>query len=113
MMDERRSGERVDILGSLPGSATVSQPIVITELGPLGAQIESPVALHIDSVHDFRIVLGDTAVVVRGRVAHCHVSDIDDMGVAYKAGIEFLDTPSGTLQAIAAFVAGMKSERRG
>jgi hypothetical protein len=113
MAEDRRAAARVEILGELSGEATVSQPLVIRELGPHGAQVETSYPLHVDSVHEFRLALGDTAVVLRARVAHCHISDIDQTGVVYRAGIEFVDPPSRTAQVIASFLAGMKLERRG
>jgi hypothetical protein len=113
MAEDRRATGRFEILGELAGAATISQPLAIKELSPHGAQIETSYPLHVDSVHEFRLALGDTAVVLRARVAHCHISDLDHTGVVYRAGIEFLDAPPRTAQVIASFLAGMQLERRG
>ena len=45
-----------------------------------GAQIETMFPLHLDSLHDFRLTLGDRSIVVKGRVAHCSISDVEEAG---------------------------------
>jgi hypothetical protein len=113
MPHEKRATERLEILGALQGDATVVQSIAVRQLSAGGAQIESRVSMHLDSVHDFRLVLGDRAVIAKGRVVHCEISDVDQDGVVYRAGIEFLDPPERVARAIAEYVEGMKAERRG
>ena len=75
--DEKRDAERFRILGQLQGEVMVFQPMAIREISRGGAQIETAFPLHLDSLHDFRLTLGDRSVVVKGRVVHCHISDVD------------------------------------
>ena len=74
---EKRDAERIQILGELHGEVMVYEPMVIKEISRGGAQIESRFPLHVDSLHDFRLTLGDRSVVVKARVAHCSISDVD------------------------------------
>jgi len=113
MSSEKRDGERLEILGELPGAATVVQPLSVRELSRGGALVESTFPLQVDSLHEFRLQLGDNAVIVKGRVAHCRISDLGQEQVLYRAGIEFVDPPAWALAAIAEFIEDVKSGRRG
>jgi hypothetical protein len=112
-MREKRSGERIEILGALSGAATVVQPITITELSARGGQIETRFALHVDSLHEFRLSLGDRSVVVKGRITHCRIADVDHEGVVYRAGIEFIDPPERANIVLSEFLEDLKASRRG
>ena len=111
-IDNKRGGERFPILGELHGEVTVFQPIVIREISRGGAQIETGVALQLNSLHQFRLMLGDRSVVVRGRVAHCRVSDVDDQGTTYRSGIEFIELSEPVATAISEFVDAIKTARQ-
>jgi hypothetical protein len=113
MDEEKREAERIEILGDLPGDATVVQPLAVKELSRRGAQVETSFALQVDSLHEFRIALGDHSVVVKGRVAHCRISDVDQTGLVYRAGVEFIDPPARAANAIAQFLEDLKAGRRG
>jgi hypothetical protein len=113
MDEEKREAERIEILGELPGDATVVQPLAVKELSRRGAQVETNFALQVDSLHEFRISLGDHSVVVKGRVAHCRISDVDQSGLIYRAGVEFIDPPTWAADAIAQFIEDLKAGRRG
>jgi hypothetical protein len=113
MPEEKRGAERIEILGTLPGAATVVQPLTITELSSGGAQLEAAFPLLVDSLHEFRLSLGDHSVVVKGRVAHCHISDVDQQGVVYRAGIEFVEPAPWIAEAIQQFIDDVKAGRRG
>jgi PilZ domain len=113
MDEEKREAERLEILGDLPGDATVVQPLAVKELSRRGAQVETSFALQVDSLHEFRIALGDHSVVVKGRVAHCRISDVDQSGLVYRAGVEFIDPPTWAANAIAQFIEDLKTGRRG
>ena len=112
MSNEKRQAERIEMLGELPGAATVAQPIVIRELSRTGALIESSFPLQIDSLHQFRLTLGDRAIVLRGRIAHCRISEIDQDGVVYAAGVDFVELTDGATEAIASFLDDVKLGRR-
>jgi len=113
MDEEKRDAERIEILGDLPGAATVIQPLAIKEISRRGAQVETGFALQVDSLHEFRLALGDRSVVVKGRVAHCRISDVDQSGLIYRAGIEFVEAPPRASEAIAQFIEDLKTGRRG
>lgn len=112
MADNRREDERIQILGELPGDATVRQSISVRELSRLGAQIESTFPLQLNSLHEFRIALGSQSVVVKGRVVHCRIQDIDAEAVIYRAGIEFIDLPAWVARALDQFLDNVKTGRQ-
>jgi hypothetical protein len=111
-IEDKRGEERFPILGELHGEVTVFQPITIREVSRGGAQIETSVPLQLNSLHQFRLILGDRSVVVKGRVAHCRVTDVDDQGATYRAGIEFIDLSEPVAAAIAEFVEAIKTARQ-
>ncbi len=111
-VDDKRGGERFSILGELHGEVTVFQPIVVREISRGGAQIETSVPLQLNSLHQFRLMLGDRSVVVKGRVAHCRVVDVHDQGTTYRSGIEFIETSEPVIETIAAFVDTIRHARQ-
>ncbi len=110
--EEKRDKERIQILGDLHGEVMVYEPMVIKEISRGGAQIESGFPLHLDSLHDFRLTLGDRSVIVKGRVAHCSISDVDQELVTYRSGIEFVEPSERVDAVITGFIAAIKSGRR-
>src|SRR5207245_5747852 len=73
MADEnKRDTERVPVPSPLYGEVKVFQPMTILDVSKGGAQIETPFALQLDSLHDFRLSLGERSIIVKGRIAHCH-----------------------------------------
>src|SRR4051812_13975392 len=88
---EKRDAERIEILGDLQGEVMVFQPMAIKEISRTGAQVETAFPLQLDSLHDFRLSLGDRSVVVKGRVVHCSISDVDQEVVIYRSGVEFIE----------------------
>src|SRR6266480_4873969 len=91
--DNKRDTERIAILGELHGEVMLYQHTTIKEISRGGAQIETVFPLHVDSLHEFRLTLGDRSVVVKGRVAHCSISDVDQEVVTYRSGVEFIEPP--------------------
>jgi hypothetical protein len=109
---ERRDEERIPILGALDGEVMVFLPMAITEIARGGVQVETPFAFQIDSIHELRLVLGEQPVVVKGRVTHCSIVDVEQEFVRYRTGLEFVDLPTRLAEVIAAFVDSM-TDRRG
>jgi hypothetical protein len=107
-----RRGSRFEILGGLPGDMMVTHQIAIKELSQGGALIETGFPLHLDSIHDFRLTLGDRSVIVKGRVAHCHISDVDQELVVYRSGIDFVEVSEHVSDVISDFMAAIKDGRR-
>lgn len=110
--EDRRTPERLDILGELHGEVMIFQPMTLTEIGPGGAQIETPFALQLDSLHDFRFSLGPRSIVVKGRIVHCRISDVDQERVIYRSGVEFIDPPHRVTSAINEFMDTIKAGRK-
>jgi hypothetical protein len=110
---DQRHGERVEILGDLHGEVTVSEDMVVREIGPDGAQIETRAPLHLNSLHTLRLALGSHAIVVRGRVVHCHISEVEQDSVVYCAGIEFVEVPPAARAVIEEFLRKLRATRAG
>ncbi len=113
MPSSRRTDERVRIIGDLPGEVSVFERMTICEISRHGAQIETSVPLHLNSLHHFRLVFGDRTVVVQGRVVHSHVRSIDEGATIYLSGIEFVELSEPAEEAIDEFVRAIKDEREG
>jgi len=110
--DNKRDKERVPVPSPLHGEVMVFQPMTILDISGGGAQIETPFPLQLDSLHDFRLSLGDRSVVVKGRIAHCHVGELQDGGVRYRTGVEFVEPSEHAQSAISAFVDALKAGRQ-
>src|SRR5690242_21655730 len=110
-IEDKRDTERVQILGELRGEVTVFQPMAVKEISRGGAQIETGFPLQLDSLHEFRLTLGNLSIVTKGRVVHCRISDVDQDVVRYRTGVEFIEMPERVVGAIAAFIEAMKNER--
>jgi hypothetical protein len=89
----------------------VFQPTTVRQISRGGMQVETKFPLQLDSLHDFRLTLGDRSVVVKGRIAHCRISDVDQDIVLYRSGVEFIDPPERVATVIDAFVSSLKREQ--
>jgi hypothetical protein len=107
-MSNTRDGERVPTPGQLTGEVTVYEPIAILDLSDRGALVETQFALHLDSLHEFRLSLGTRSVVVKGRIAHCQIGELDQGTILYRTGVEFIEPSEHALSAIHAFVEALK-----
>ena len=108
----KRDSERIQILGELHGEVMVFQPLTIREISRGGAQVETAIPLQLDSLHDFRLTLGDRSLIVKGRVAHCSISDVDQELVTYRSGIEFVEPSERVVEVISGFIEAIKDGRR-
>jgi hypothetical protein len=111
--DIKRDGERVEILGELRGEIMVFQPLSIKQISRLGALVETVFPLHVDSLHDVRLTLGDRSVVLKGRVAHCSISDVDQELVTYRSGLEFVEASDRVFLVISEFMDAIRDGRGG
>jgi hypothetical protein len=102
---------RVPILGEAHGEVTVFQPVIIKEISRTGANVQSAFPLHLNSLHDFRLTLGEQSVIVKGRVVHCSIADVEQEGVLYRSGIEFVEPSDRVDAAISAFIADLVVQR--
>jgi hypothetical protein len=110
--DDKRDSERIQILGELHGEVMVFQHMTIKEISRTGAQVETALRLQLDSLHDFRLTLGDRSVIVKARVAHCSISDVDQELVTYRSGIEFVEPSERVLDVITGFLDAIRDGRR-
>jgi c-di-GMP-binding flagellar brake protein YcgR len=112
MSDEnKRDNERVAVPAPLYGEVKVYQPMTILDISRGGAQIVTPFALQLDSLHDFRISLGERSVVVKGRIAHCHIGELTEGVVLYRTGVEFIEISEHVALAVQSFVEALKAQR--
>jgi PilZ domain-containing protein len=109
---EKRDTERIQILGELHGEVMVFQPVAIKEISRGGAQVETAFPLQLDSLHDFRLTLGERSVVVKGRVAHCSISDVDQELVVYRSGVEFIEASDRITKVVREFIDAVRDGRR-
>jgi c-di-GMP-binding flagellar brake protein YcgR len=110
--DEKRDRERIEILGELHGEVMVFQPLSIREISRGGCLVETSFPLHINSLHDIRLTLGEQSIVLKGRVAHCRISDVDQEIVHYRSGVEFIEPSERIREVIVEFIEAIKAGRR-
>ena len=110
--DQQREAERLQILGDLQGEVMVFHTMTIKEISRAGAQVETAFPLQLDSLHEFRLTLGDQSVVVKGRVVHCSISDVDQDVVLYKSGVEFVEPVERVAGVVASFIDAVRAGRR-
>ena len=110
--DENRDRERVEILGELHGEVMIFQALSIKEISHGGCLVETTFPLHLNSLHEIRLTLDDRSVVLKARVAHCRISDVDQEIVTYRSGIEFIEPPERVSSVIHEFIQAIKVGRR-
>jgi c-di-GMP-binding flagellar brake protein YcgR len=110
--EEKRDRERIEILGELHGEVMIFQPLSIKEISHGGCLVETGFPLHLNSLHEVRLTLGDRSVVLKGRVAHCRISDVDQEIVTYRSGIEFIELSDRIRSVILDFIEAIKAGRR-
>jgi hypothetical protein len=109
---DKRDRERVPVPSPLYGEVTVYQPMTILDISKGGLQIETPFALQLDSLHDFKISLGELSIVVKGRIAHSHVGELAEGTVLYRMGVEFIENTDHAQSAIEAFVDALRLSQK-
>ena len=101
------------MLGLLSGEIMVFEPMAVTVLSVSGLAVDTRFPLHLNSLHEMRLTLGATPVVVKARVVHSHISEVDQDVVTYHSGMEFVELPDRVRDAIADFLAAVKARREG
>jgi len=112
-MSDKRQAERVPMLGELYGEVMVFQPMLVRDISRGGVTVETRFPLQIDSLHDVRLTLGDRSVILKGRVVHSHISDVDQDIVVYRTGLEFVEPSSAVIGAVVEFIESVKAHRSG
>ena len=113
MSADKRFHERIPILGELQGEIMVFQPMQLKEISQGGLTVESRTPLQLDSLHDLRLTLAGNSVVVKARVVHSRISDVDQDIVTYRTGMEFVELSDRVRAAIADFLQTLKLNRSG
>ena len=108
-MSDNRDRERVPLAGQVTGEVMVFQPMTILDISRGGAQIETSFPLQLDSLHDFRLSLGDRSVVVKGRIAHCQIGELTESSALYRTGVEFVEPSEHAVAAIGDFIKHLKA----
>jgi hypothetical protein len=113
MSVDRRTVERLPVLGTLAAEVMVHEPMFVTDISQGGATIETSFPLQLDSVHEIRLTLGARSIVLKGRVTHSRLTNVDREEVTYRSGLEFLEVPErvhAVLADLAAFRSGRPSD---
>jgi len=110
--EHKREAERLQILGDLHGEVMVYQPMAVKVLSRGGATVETAFPLHVDSLHEFRLTLGERSVVVKGRIVHCSISDVDQEIVLYRSGVEFVEPSERFTSVIDGFIDAVRTGRQ-
>ena len=108
MTGPKREAERIHVPEPITGEVTVYEPMSILDLSERGALVETKFALHVDSLHEFRLSLGTRSVIVKGRIVHCQIGELQEGTVLYRSGIEFVEPTEHATAAIHAFVEAQK-----
>ena len=104
MCADNRGSRRIDLVGPEPGEVSIPQRLHVRQISQQGMQVETDFVLQLDSLYDFRITLGGQPLVVKGRVVHSRISDVERDEVTYLSGIEFVDLPERAANVIRAFL---------
>ena len=112
-MADKREVERVPILGELQGEMMVFQPMLVKEISRGGATVETRYPLGLNSLHEIRVTLGSRSVVLKGRIVHSRISDVDQDIVTYRTGMEFIEPSDRVLATIDEFLLAVKLDRSG
>ena len=97
---ERRDALRIEILGTLRADVLLPQRLDITDISAAGLQAASSFPFQLDAIYEFRLTLDERVVVVKGRVVHSAVRDVDPDGVQYRTGVDFVDVADAVRHAI-------------
>ncbi len=87
----------------------VYKAMTVRQISHTGVLVETTYPLQIDSLHEIRLSLGATSVVVKSRVVHCAVTGMDSQCVSYRAGLEFVEPGPAVRLAIEQFIDLLKS----
>jgi hypothetical protein len=96
----------------LHGEVMIFQPLSIREISYGGCLVETAFQLHLNSLHDIRLTLGDKSVVLKGRVAHCRISDVEQEIVHYRSGLEFIEPSERITSVIKEFIEAIRTGRK-
>lgn len=88
-LGDRRVKKRFEIVGELSGTLDTTATLVVRNIGPGGALLESPHPLSPGSVHSVSAVIEGSPQPLRLRVRHSTKSS-DSAACSYLVGVEFM-----------------------
>jgi hypothetical protein len=94
----------------MTGEVTVYEPMTILDMSTTGAQIVTKFPLHLEALHDFRLSLDARSVIIKGRIVHCKIGELNEGVVLYRSGVQFIEPSEHALAAIRAFVEAKRLE---
>lgn len=90
----------------------VFEPMNISRISQQGAQIETAYQLTLGSLHDLRLTLGERSLVVKGRIVHSSIDDVNQSRVTYRSGIEFVELSKRAATVLTDFVTALTADRQ-
>lgn len=88
---DRRGATRFEIVGELWGSAQALETLMVCNLAPEGALVESATPLAVGSVQPIRLTQGSQTAELRAAVRHLSPVHLAGGGQRYRVGLEFLN----------------------
>ena len=104
---DKRDPDRVSV-GALYGEVQLFEPMTVIDMSHRGARIETRFPLHMESLHDFRLSLGERSLIVKGRIVHSEVAQLKGGGVIYRTGVEFVEPTEHVAAALGEFVDALR-----
>lgn len=97
---DRRSKPRFEIVGDLWASVDTTSSLLLQNVGPGGALLESTVPLAADSVHWVTTLANGQPHLVKIRVRHSTATRTSEGATRFLIGVEFLMLSPAVEQAI-------------
>ena len=95
---DRRARVRFEVFGAFWGTFDAGDAARVVDLTPLGALIESRVALAVESIQSVSLVLDDDPAIAEARVRH--LRPVTDQRDRYLIGLEFIAPSAMFLDAV-------------
>lgn len=97
-LSERRRDRRVNLTSRLQGHLIeLDEPVEVLQVSEGGMTLSTRSPLSPRVVHEFRVRLGASYLLVQGAVRHSRVVVRND-DVSYQTGIQFVDPPAELLE---------------
>ena len=108
---EQRDFPRVNVTGGIAGEVMVYQPMAIREISLGGLMVETHFPLQLNALRELKLELGGRTVVVKGRVVHCSISEVEQQAVIYRSGMEFVEPAPYVLAVLSDYIETLKNGR--
>lgn len=101
---ERRTANRVDTDGRLPGQLTLDLETDVLQISVGGMMVETPIPLEIGSKHQFTVGIDREDMELWGMVRNCQPHPPSGRPEVYRVGVEFYDLDEHQQSNLAGFV---------